>query len=603
MYEKITIDQTTRCPVRVVKLNTYDFRYANDRSAESQRSDSKSQDYLTIRYDENYLGFVIADGVSQSFFGELASQFIGDHLLSHMMEFGERYLEGSVDFQDNLESQLNNMAFIATPIVNAFQIPSHLPGMLINVLEQKRQMGSQATFAAGFIDIAKKKMALAWMGDERIRIWKSLQEITKETLGEETFQTAERWSTAVGMVGKLHTKIIEDSDITRFVVYTDGLAILDKEMQLNPISQEGLEAIILQTSKMPQSDDVTLFELVWKPVEDWDTNRPSGPETLKHQFDTDAGIVNIEWKPISGASSYHIATISSEGQKITETQENSHQFTADELPKENLRFSVRANSEAKGTTQWSNLLVLGNYVGASGWIIPPKAEMRAIAPTLIKTLPVFRGQTVNKVDATTSDVHPVGEERIPGQQQTGSILNDPQQLSSDTQYLDEKDYLHQGAYRQGSNQVDTFEWALKPLRTPQKRKFKLEWLLISIGLVFLVIGTVFLIKKINKNKNLGLAAQTLTHTPTHTAIATQTPTSIPTNTATTTQTPTSIPTNTATTTQTPTSTPTNTATTTQTPTHTATASQIPTQTPAPTNQPIERTELPDIPTSPAEDGG
>ena len=202
MSNKITIDQRTRCPIRILNLERYTFRYANDRAAESQRTDSKGQDYLAIRYNENTLGFVIADGVSQSFFGELASQFLGEHLLSYLMEFGERFVDGTLDIQKSLETELNNMAFVATPIINGFQIPQELPGMLVSVLEQKRHMGSQATFTAGFVDITRKKLALAWMGDQRLRLWRNLQEITQEVLGNETFQTAERWSTTTGMVGK-----------------------------------------------------------------------------------------------------------------------------------------------------------------------------------------------------------------------------------------------------------------------------------------------------------------------------------------------------------------------------------------------------------------
>lgn len=533
MSTKITIDQSTRCPIRVVQLEKYAFRYANDRAAESQRSNSKGQDYLTIRYDENYLGFVIADGVSQSFFGELASQIIGDHLLSHMMEFGERYLDGSLIFQTNLETELNNMAYIATPMVNAYQMPASLPGMLVSVLEQKRQMGSQATFTAGFIDISKRKMALAWMGDERLRIWKDLQEISREVLGDETFQTAERWSTSSGLVGKLHTKIIHDPNITRLVAYSDGLAILDREMQINPVSHEKLEALILQTSQMPQSDDVTIFELAWKPHIGWETNQTAGPEDLSHQFDSGSGIVKIEWKPINGFNSYQIATLSSQGQEITDTQSTSHTFKADELPKDNLRFSVRASSKAKGQTQWSKVLELGNYVGASGWEIPPKAEMRAVGPTVIKPTSLFQGQ-VSTEGYSTKDSNRAT------QYQTISDLIGTQSTTGQTSNY--QNFLP--------------EWTIKETQKDPKRNLKLLWAIVPLALLFLITSTVFGLKKINENKAFVAAAQTLTHEPSNTSIPTQTqtPTITPTPEPTNTPTPTTTHTNTPTYTLTMTST-------------------------------------------------
>ena len=513
MSTKITIDQSTRCPIRIVQLQKYAFRYANDRAAESQRSNSKGQDYLTIRYDENYLGFVIADGVSQSFFGELASQFIGDHLLSHMMEFGERYLDGSLIFQTSLETELNNMAYVATPMINAFQMPASLPGMLVSVLEQKRQMGSQATFTAGFIDINKRKMALAWMGDERLRIWKDLQEISREVLGDETFQTAERWSTSTGMVGNLHTKIIHDPNITRLVAYSDGLAILDREMQINPVSHENLEALILQTSQMPQSDDVTIFELAWKPHIGWETNQTAGPEDLSHQFDAGSGIVKIEWKPIKGFSTYQIATLSSQGQEIIDTQSTSHTFKADELPKDNLRFSVRASSKAKSQTQWSKVLELGNYVGASGWEIPPKAEMRAVGPTVIKSPSLFQGQVSTE-----------------GYSTQGAYIRPQEQIDSNL-------ISTQRTYKQAFHDQDSSRRNLKPM-----------WIMIPLALLFLITGTVYGIKKFHENKAFAAAEQTRTHAPSDTPVPSHTPTP--------TMTPTPEPTETPTPTTTHTNTPT-----------------------------------------------
>lgn len=504
MSNKITIDQRTRCPIRVLNLEGYTFRYANDRSAESQRTDSKGQDYLAIRYNENTLGFVIADGVSQSFFGELASQFLGEHLLSYLMEFGERFVDGSLDIQKSLETELNDMAFVATPIINGFQIPQELPGMLVSVLEQKRHMGSQATFTAGFVDITRKKLALAWMGDQRLRLWRNLQEITQEVLGNETFQTAERWSTTTGMVGKLHTKIIDDQKITRLMTYTDGLAILDKEMHLNPLSHEKLENLISKTSQMPQSDDVTIFELAWHPHQGWDEALISSVENLEHRYDEQQKTVHISWKPISDSNAYQIATLSSEGQEITETTKPSHTFDADKLPKENLRFSIRANIKARGQTEWSKPLELGNYVGASGWMIPPKAEMRVVAPTMIKTQSLFRPQAdaEEKQEVLTERAH-----------------------SYKVHYSEQTSDYHK------THQHASAAWKGKVVEKPQKKKSPLIWAIAALGVLIVGLSSVLFLNNYKKQKEPKATAQPLAHQPTSTATATQTltPTIKPTN--------------------------------------------------------------------------
>lgn len=538
MSNKITIDQRTRCPIRILNLERYTFRYANDRAAESQRTDSKGQDYLAIRYNENTLGFVIADGVSQSFFGELASQFLGEHLLSYLMEFGERFVDGTLDIQKSLETELNNMAFVATPIINGFQIPQELPGMLVSVLEQKRHMGSQATFTAGFVDITRKKLALAWMGDQRLRLWRNLQEITQEVLGNETFQTAERWSTTTGMVGKLHTKIIDDQKITRLMTYTDGLAILDKEMHLNPLSHEKLENLISKTSQMPQSDDVTIFELAWHPHQGWDEALISSVENLEHRYDEQQKTVHISWKPISDSNAYQIATLSSEGQEITETTKPSHTFDADKLPKENLRFSIRANIKARGQTEWSKPLELGNYVGASGWMIPPKAEMRVVAPTMIKTQSLFRPQA----DA---------EEK--------------QEVLTERAHSYKVHYSEQTSNSQKTHQHASAAWESKVVEKPQKKKSPLIWAIAALGVLIVGLSSVLLLNNFRQQKAFEAAAQTLTHQPTITSTATIT------------RTPTFTPTNTPE----PTLTHTQTLTPTPTQTQTSTPTAVPSQTPAP----------------------
>lgn len=552
MSNKITIDQRTRCPIRILNLERYTFRYANDRAAESQRTDSKGQDYLAIRYNENTLGFVIADGVSQSFFGELASQFLGEHLLSYLMEFGERFVDGTLDIQKSLETELNNMAFVATPIINGFQIPQELPGMLVSVLEQKRHMGSQATFTAGFVDITRKKLALAWMGDQRLRLWRNLQEITQEVLGNETFQTAERWSTTTGMVGKLHTKIIDDQKITRLMTYTDGLAILDKEMHLNPLSHEKLENLISKTSQMPQSDDVTIFELAWHPHQGWDEALISSVENLEHRYDEQQKTVHISWKPISDSNAYQIATLSSEGQEITETTKPSHTFDADKLPKENLRFSIRANIKARGQTEWSKPLELGNYVGASGWMIPPKAEMRVVAPTMIKTQSLFKPQIVTDKPVLPRGVS--GESHAMGQMQQKP--GDSQLVLSGKAHSYVAHSSEQTSDYQKTHQHASAAWESKVVEKPQKKKSPLIWAIAALGVLIVGLSSVLFLNNYKKQKEPKATAQPLAHQPTSTATATQTltptikPTNIPEPTLTHTQTITPTPT------QTPTHTPT-----------------------------------------------
>lgn len=391
MHEIIAIDQSTDNPIRVLHTKSFRFRYANSRAADSQRSNDKGQDYLTICYNSKYLGFVVADGVSQSFFGDIAAKILGDQLLSFLMECGEHFLEEKLPFQEKLEEKLEDLVSLAMPLVKDFPLPEHVTGILQSVLEQKRQMGSQTTFIAGYIDLVKRDLALAWMGDERVRLWNDLQETSKEQLGLENFQTAERWSSSTGMIGTLHTRIIKDSHISRMVVYTDGLAILDEELQLNPLTHKQLEELIFQTSQMPQSDDTTFFELTWEKPDPWEKKLQNAPESLECQFDPKNQRIDLLWKPVENVKKYQVAQISSDGQKLVDTNSTGVSFKSLSLPKNNLRFAVRALLKSNENTAWSKVLEVGDFDGISNWIIPPKPIMRAVPQAFVQSIPLFTG--------------------------------------------------------------------------------------------------------------------------------------------------------------------------------------------------------------------
>lgn len=395
MQDIIRIDQTKSCVVTPIVFRDHAFRFAFDRSADSQQSNSKGQDYLTISHGKDYLVFVQADGVSQSFFGEIASSFLGDTLLKFLIDHGKGILNGKLPFHETIENELQEMAFIATSHVDNYKLSPDLPGMLINVLEHKRKMGSQTTFTAGIIGLSNRKMALVWMGDQRLRLWKGLQEITQESLGEETFQTSERWSTSTGLVGRLHSKIVDDPGITRLISYTDGLDILDHAIQLNPVSNENLQNLIQSTSSKPQSDDVCYFEFSRGSFTNSEKSNIVNISNLQISQDNTNKIVNLRWDPIKNADSYQIAIISSEGQLLKNTSNPFYHFKFSDLPKQNLRFSVRAYVNGRETTKWCDPLLLGNFMDRVGWVIPKKNYRMTIPQAILKPLPVFTSNLLN----------------------------------------------------------------------------------------------------------------------------------------------------------------------------------------------------------------
>ena len=254
--------------MQVDSNSTFAWRYAYSRAAETRISGEKGQDYLTLGSTEDTFIFALCDGVSQSFYGEVAARTAGDALL----EWLESELPDSLDeeaVRQSLSKSLEALTGRATILLEEQAIPEDVPPLLLDVLGEKRALGSQTTFVCGRIDLPSDdfeqgRAVFAWMGDSRLRIWGRVGERTSE-LGD-TFKTEERWSTSRGLVGgEPHIFVIPLSEtggwtLHRLVVYSDGLAALDGTEQ-SP-STSDLEGIILDVSDSATSDDISFLE-VW----------------------------------------------------------------------------------------------------------------------------------------------------------------------------------------------------------------------------------------------------------------------------------------------------------------------------------------------------
>lgn len=234
----------------------YRCRYAYARSADSRLADDVGQDYLVLRITDPQLALVLCDGVSQSFVGDLAARVLADALLNWL----DTTVNGSsTTVIESLTERLTALAAEAQPAIDGFSLPVDLPPMLREVLEQKRTLGSESTFIAILIDTTMERLLVAWMGDSRVRLWGTQTERTSE-LGE-TFHTAERWSSRRGPVGTPHVALMSLADVTRLLIYSDGLAQLDQRGDI-PLSDAELDALITDAGNAPTSDDVSLVE-VW----------------------------------------------------------------------------------------------------------------------------------------------------------------------------------------------------------------------------------------------------------------------------------------------------------------------------------------------------
>lgn len=232
-----------------------EWRYAYARAAETQALGEVGQDVIVLDGSDHALNFCLADGVSQSFFGDLAASALGDSLVRWVAR-----LESNSDARQiglELSELLEKLRMQVTEEVNIFPLPKSLPPMLIEVLDQKRNNGSESMFVCGFVRPREDRLLLCWLGDMRCRVWRNGHE--EKLAGH--FRTEDRWSSRRGPVaGPAQIVLTNLSGVSRVMVYSDGLASLD-DLPEAP-SDPALQAAIEAAGRSPTSDDISFLDIV-----------------------------------------------------------------------------------------------------------------------------------------------------------------------------------------------------------------------------------------------------------------------------------------------------------------------------------------------------
>lgn len=364
-------------PLTTIIGERFSYRFAFDRSADSIKANEPGQDYIAIIAADDRIAFVLCDGVSQSFYGDLAARILGDQLVAWLWENGTNHIQNQSLLTASLSQFLSQLTEFATQQVSQFVFPPEMSSMLQSVLEKKRALGSEATFTSGFIDLANERCYLSWMGDSRLRIWDKNGEKTHELLGEEAFQTSERWSTRRGMVGKLHSVLIPTANVIRLTTYSDGLARLDHHLINGPSSDQTLTKIIEESKLLAGSDDISFLEISFNPHPETIISLPKAPSKLEVLTNRDHQRFIVSWSPVKSANQYEVAIQSPRGWQIISTDKPYLERNYKALPWQAHTISVRA---------W-----IGEEV--SEWSKPIKLQLEpfAISPRLqeVPTSPVM----------------------------------------------------------------------------------------------------------------------------------------------------------------------------------------------------------------------
>jgi len=249
-------------------------RYFYLRSHDTRACDDPGQDYLTFAHDDERFAFCLCDGVSQSFYGDLAARLLGDRLLEWL--WGMPGAEGGGEsLAADLTALLDDLRGPATAEVLKHPLPEGIPPMLKDVLEEKRSLGSETMFISGLVDLPSTEMPdgrvfFAWMGDSRVRAWLHERETGVELFYG--FEMKQRWSTARGLVnGPVRTfngALREGGGLLfdRFTAYSDGFSLFDESE--GHLSEAQIVELMSTASTLPTNDDISYLEVIVK----------SGPE-------------------------------------------------------------------------------------------------------------------------------------------------------------------------------------------------------------------------------------------------------------------------------------------------------------------------------------
>ncbi|TAK22330.1 MAG: LysM peptidoglycan-binding domain-containing protein [Chloroflexota bacterium] len=303
------LPQTGETPVTAERGDGLTWRFAYSRSAESVTGNRLGEDFLITAQRDGTLCFALCDGVSGSFYGDIAARFLGRALVEWLAE-----IELDADLghlQVALAEKLASWTGAASQQVNDHAIPTHVTGMLRSVLESVRIEGSQTVFAAGRIDAphpgANGKVLLAWMGNVRIRIWSSHGERSADLGG--VFHDSQRWSSRSGAsipTAHMFQEALKPGDpasINRILLFSDGLSSLGETS--TTISDAAVRALLADALESPSSDDATFLEAWVGPTPaTLDAKSPPPPTQLSVKGDVRRAFVS--WASIDSATAYDV---------------------------------------------------------------------------------------------------------------------------------------------------------------------------------------------------------------------------------------------------------------------------------------------------------
>jgi hypothetical protein len=338
----VTLNQDTDTPARREITPAATLIYLYDRSRDSKQSNAPGQDFIAYRYTNQRITFAVCDGVSQSFYGDLAARFLGERLVMWLDELPA--FEG--EFAADVDGVLRAWVDEATRLVEAKPVNPKLAPMIRDALDRKRENGSETMFVAGVMDIEQHRLAVCWMGDMRLWLWDAAGN-SIDLPGAE-WLTRERWSTRVGPKnGDPRTAIVPLDNVARITIHSDGVG--SRAPELASISLDSLNRLVRELEQSPASDDVSILDIM---VADGAPTPVTAPLPAPQPRLTGSGEPVLEWDTVEGAEWYRVA-IQAENRRWTSDVQSLAFFIPLDLIGR-LEFRVQALASNRTPSMWTD---------------------------------------------------------------------------------------------------------------------------------------------------------------------------------------------------------------------------------------------------------
>jgi hypothetical protein len=291
----VTLNQETDTPARREYIGSVALTYLYDRSRDSQQAGGRGQDFIAFCGDDERLTFAVCDGVSQSFYGDLAARFLGEKLVRWLAELP--FPDDAETFRAALSAQLAAWQPEAEALVAAQPIRPDLPPLLRDALMRKRENGSESMFLAALIDHTAGAFAACWMGDLRLRLFNAKGE--ELPLPEAHWETRQRWSSRFGAKnGAPQVLLMSLHGVARLTAHSDGFG--SRSDMLKRFTLESLNALADELLSLPTSDDLSLLDVALSSAPEQRT--PLETPVLQRLQDEPA----LRWQPVAGAEWYRV---------------------------------------------------------------------------------------------------------------------------------------------------------------------------------------------------------------------------------------------------------------------------------------------------------